>query len=102
MKYVSLFHFIFFKRLSSIPLAAIFDGRGGGEFDPFDFSDAHFEELESRPMYLKNGRIADVLSNSIVAIAYSLGTYLGAKGRSLSPNYIFSILLATPEASSSV
>ena len=45
----------------------------------------------------KKGKHLEAPSNSVVAVAYTLGTYSGAKGRSLSPNLLFGMVLSVPQ-----
>ena len=78
-------------------LAPIYDGRGDNGTPPFNFSSDHFEHLESLPLFLdESGDRADVPAGAVVAVGYSIGTYSGSKGRSLSPNLIFIIVLSVP------
>jgi hypothetical protein len=80
--------------LSSAP---IYDGRGGNGSPAFDFSADNFTRLESLPMYVNEaGERDDVPVGAVVAVGYSIGTYIGSKGRSLSPNLLFLIVLALP------
>jgi len=75
----------------------IYDRRGGNGIPAFDFSNEHFAFLESLPTYVnETGEQDDVPIDAVAAVGYSIGTYIGSKGHSLSPNSIFLIVLAVP------
>ena len=83
-------HFILFFS------APIYDGRGRDGVPAFDFSPEHFARMESLPIFVDKSGDRDVPAGAVVAVGYSIGTYNGSRGRSLSPNLIFLIVLAVP------
>jgi len=72
-------------RFFSVP---IYDGR-----QSFHFTDANFQNLSGWPLY-KGGR-RDLPDNSVVAVGYTLSTYVGGNSGAtcLSSNVQFVILL---------
>ena len=75
---------------ASVP---IYDGREVGDHKPFRFTDHDFNILHTWRLY-KNGR-RDLDDRSVVAVGYTLGTYMTQKNssRSLSTNVQFVVLL---------
>ena len=82
--------------LYTIFSAPIYDGRGGDGVPVFDFSPEHFARMESLPIFVDKTGDRDVPASTVVAVGYSVGTYNGSRGHSLSPNLIFLIVLAVP------
>jgi hypothetical protein len=81
----------------SIPVP-IYDGREVGSHKAFTFTDDDFNKLHTWRLY-KDGR-RDLDDRSVVAVGYTIGTYLSGKTqeRSLSANVQFVVLLGKTAA----
>lgn len=77
-------------------IVPIYDGRPGhGKM--FDFTDAHFRDLPSWPLW-RNGA-QDIPVDSVAAVGYTFNMYLGGSGKTcLSTNIQFVILLGLPKS----
>jgi hypothetical protein len=87
---------IFCSSCSPVP---IYDGRcKAGDSDGFSFTESNFNNLLSLPLYKKGSR--DLPANAVVAVGYTLSTYIGKQTGSpiLSSNIQFVILLGMTAA----
>jgi hypothetical protein len=77
-----------------LSLVPIYDGQALSNKPAFNFSDADFRHLATRPLYKNNEE--EVPLHSVISVGYTLAAYMGTNGHALSSNLQFVIVLAIP------